>query len=131
MKIKRLEVIISENGDAVINENQLGLYVDENEVKKAVRKEIEKQLEKYEISDILALNLEEMVTENVNAEMEERFATDDKLEKHITSAVKEETLLWIRNNIDNELLRDIIKEAMIEKLKEFSFEDIKELIKFI
>lgn len=131
MKIKKLEVIISENGDAVINENQLGLYVDENEVKKAVRKEIEKQLEKYEISDILALNLEEMVTENVNAEMEERFATDDKLEKHIASVVKEETLLWIGNNIDNELLRDIIKEAMVEKLKEFSFEQVKELVRLI
>lgn len=72
-----------------------------------------------------------MVTENVNAEMEERLDTDEKLREHIASVVKEETLLWISNNMEDDLLREIIKETMIEKLKEFSFEQVKELIRLI
>ena len=131
MKVTKLQVMVAEDGEVIIEPNQLGLYVDEKEIKDIIKKEISKRIKDVDIENILDLNLNDMVQENVEEEMTKRLGVGSKLEEHITEVAKEETLLWIRNNIDVSTLEDILKEAMVEKLRDFSFEQIKELMNVI
>lgn len=131
MKVTKLQVIVAEDGEVIIEPNQLGLYVDEKEIKDIIKKEISKRIKDVDVEDILDLNLKDMVQESVEEEMCKRLGMGSKLEEHITEVVKEETLSWIRNNIDVSTLEDILKEAMVEKLRDFSFEQIKELMNVI
>jgi hypothetical protein len=128
MKVKRLEVIVKEDGEVAINKNELGLYVDEKEIKDIIKKEIVKRTKEIDVENIIDLNLDNMVEENVNEEMRKRLEPDGELERLISDVAKEETYEWINNNIKQEELIDILKEAMVEKLKEFSFEKIKEIM---
>ena len=131
MKVTRLQVIVAEDGEVIIEPNQLGVYVDEKEIKDIVKKEVAKRVKDADVEDILDLTLDDMVRENIEEEMTKRLGEGSKLEEHITEVAKEETLDWIRNNIDCSTLEDILKEAMVERLREFSFEQVKELMNSI
>lgn len=105
--------------------------VNEKEIKKIMKSEISKKVKEADIESVLDVNIYDMVEESVCKELRKRFEEGNKLEQHITKVVKDETLVWIENNICASMLKDILKEAMVEKLKEFSFEQVKELINTI
>ena len=128
MKLKRLEVIISPDGEATINESKLGTYIDETQLNKFVKSEIKSAIADYDIYNIIDNNIDDIVCEQVESNISKRIDEGTNLDSLIIETTNSSTLEWLNNNISHEEMLDIVKEAMIEKLKEFSFEDIKKLI---
>lgn len=108
------------------------MELDEKEVRKIVKNEVIKALKVLNLSeivdDIIDDNLEEVIKDRISEKMDDDLSNDNQLEEMITKATKEETLIWIDNNISPEYMGEILKEAMLEKLRELSFEQVKELV---
>jgi hypothetical protein len=106
--------------------------LDEKEVKKIVRGEVIKSLKLLNLSqvvdDIIDDNLEEVIRDRISEKMDNDLSNDTQLEEMITKATKDETLMWIDNNISPEYMGKLLKEAMLEKLRELTFEQVKELV---
>lgn len=108
------------------------MELDEKEVKKTVKTEVIKALKLLNlpqvVDDIIDDNLEEVIRDRISEKMDNDLSNDTQLEEMITKATKYETLMWIDNNISPEYMGEILKEAMLEKLRELTFEQVKELV---
>lgn len=108
------------------------MELDEKEIKKIVRGEVIKSLKLLNLSqvvdDIIDDNLEEVIRDRISEKMDNDLSNDTQLEEMITKATKDETLMWIDNNISPEYMGKLLKEAMLEKLRELTFEQVKELV---
>ena len=85
---------------------------------------ISTKLEDYDLKDII----EECAYEKTEYYMDKQLSKGQKLEKLVMDCAKEQTNEWLKCNIYEDLLQECIKKAILERLREFSFEQIKELI---
>ena len=108
------------------------IQLEEKEVKKIIKTEVIKAIKLLNLSqivdDIIDDSLEEVVKDRMSEKMDKDLSNDTQLEEVIMKSTKDETLMWIDNNISPEYMGEILKEAMLEKLRELSFEQVKELV---
>lgn len=108
------------------------MELDEKEVKKIIKTEVVKALKLLNLSqivdDIIDDNLEEVIRDRISEKMDNDLSNDTQLEEMITKSTKDETLMWIDNNISPEYMCEILKEAMLEKLRGLSFEQVKDIV---
>lgn len=85
---------------------------------------IRNRLEDYDLQE----TIEECAYHKTENYMDKQLSKGQKLEKLVMDCAKEQTNEWLNCNISEELLEECIKEAILERLREFSFEEIKELM---
>lgn len=85
---------------------------------------IRNKLEDYDLKDII----EDCAYEKTEYYMDNKLSKGEALEKLVTECAKEQTNEWLKCNIYEDLLQECIKEAILERLRGFSFEQIKELM---
>lgn len=81
----------------------------------------------YDLKEII----EECAYEKTEYYMDKQLSKGQALEELVIKCAKEQTDEWLKCNIYNDLLEECIKEAILERLREFSFEQIKELMNTI
>ena len=82
------------------------------------------KLEDYDLKEVI----EECVYEKTEYYMDKQLSKGQALEELVIKCAKEQTDEWLKCNIYEGLLQECIKEAIFERLREFSFEQIKELM---
>ena len=88
---------------------------------------ISTKLEDYDLKDII----EECAYEKTEYYMDKQLSKGQTLEELVIKCAKEQTDEWLKCNIYDDILQECIKKAILERLREFSFEQIKELINVI
>ena len=85
------------------------------------------KLEDYDLKEVI----EECAYEKTEYYMDKQLSKGQALEELVTKCAKEQTDEWLKCNIYDDILHECIKEAILERLREFSFEQIKELMNSI
>ena len=82
------------------------------------------KLEDYDLKEVI----EECAYEKTEYYMDKQLSKGQTLEELVIKCAKEQTDEWLKCNIYEDILQECIKEAIVERLREFSFEQIKELM---
>ena len=82
------------------------------------------KLEDYDLKEVI----EECAYEKTEEYMDKKLSKGQALEELVIKCAKEQTDEWLHCNINNDILEECVKEAILERLREFSFEQIKELM---
>ena len=85
---------------------------------------ISTKLEDYDLKDII----EECAYEKTEYYMDKQLSKGQALEELVIKCAKEQTNEWLKCNIYDDILQECIKKAILERLREVSFEQLKELM---
>lgn len=100
----------------------------EDMIKQQAEKTINEKINEY-VDD---LNIDEFIDDKVERKLDDKFfSSDARLEDYIIKATKPEMFEWFENNIGKDEIKECIKEAIIEKLKDFSMDELIEMVKRI
>ena len=107
----------------------MDLNFTDEELMKMVKKKMEVKIDEYvdgfEIDD-------EYMEQFVEDAFTDKFSdTPNGLEDHLTKVAKGELVRWMEQNIGDEELVQICRDALLEKMKDFTFEQVKELFTVI
>lgn len=94
--------------------------INDEDVKDMIREKIDK----YEFQDVI----EECAYKKTEEYMDKQLSKRHKLERLVMECAKEQTDEWLKCNIYEDILQECIKKAILERLREFSFEQLKELM---
>ena len=94
--------------------------INDEDVKDIIRAKIDE----YEFQDVI----EECAYKKTEEYMDKQLSKGHKLERLVMECAKEQTDEWLKCNIYDDILQECIKKAILERLREFSFEQIKELM---
>ena len=100
----------------------------EKETKAIIKREVTKQMKDFNLHSMIEDIIEEVLYDIVENILEEKLSEGDNLNQMISSLAKEQTVHWIDGNIEPEQMVEIIKESMVQKLKELSFEQVREIV---
>ena len=99
---KMLEEMIKQQAEKVINE-KISEYVDD-------------------------MNINDYIDERVEQKLDNKICSSDKsLEDYIIKATKSEMFQWFENNIGRDEIKECIREAFVDKLKNFSMDELVEI----
>lgn len=109
----RLLKLIRNEDSIEIRQNALGVFIEEKEVMNEIRNIVSIEVNNYEIGDII----EDVVVDKL-----------PNLEQAVEKVLSENILVFVSEDISQEFIQDVLKEALIEKLKDYSIEDILKLL---
>ena len=72
--------------------------------------------------------IEECAYEKTEYYMDKQLSKGQALEELVIKCAKEQTNEWLKCNIYDDILQECIKKAILERLREVSFEQLKELM---
>ena len=94
--------------------------INDEDVKDMIREKIDE----YEFQDVI----EECAYKKTEYYMDKQLSKGQALEELVIKCAKEQTNEWLKCNIYDDILQECIKKAILERLREVSFEQLKELM---
>jgi hypothetical protein len=70
------------------------------------------------------IDIQDIINDIVESKLDNKFFKGDSLEDYIIKSTSKEMFAWFENNIEKEDIIDCIKQVMIEKLKDFSIDEL-------